>query len=70
MRIAERRMRFADRTVTSERVLELASASRLSAYDCEFVAVAQDAGVPLVTADRRIVAAFPETAHLLSEFIR
>ena len=48
--------------VESARVLELAVASRRSAYDCEFVALAQALGLPLVTSDRQVVARFPETA--------
>ena len=49
-------------------VLELASHSGLTAYDCEFVAVARQVGKRLVTADRAIVRAFAETAVLLEEF--
>jgi len=43
-------------------VLELAVRSRCTAYDCEFVALAKQLGVPLVTSDRQVLAAFPETA--------
>jgi predicted nucleic acid-binding protein len=43
-------------------VLTLATRSRCSAYDCEFVAVAQDLGVPLVTTDRQVLRAFPSVA--------
>ena len=50
------------------RVLRLVAGSRCSAYDCEFVAVAQALGVPLVTADRRLAAEFPETAIALDIF--
>jgi predicted nucleic acid-binding protein len=50
------------------RVLRLVAGSRCSAYDCEFVAVAQALGVPLVTADRRLAAEFPETAITLDDF--
>jgi len=49
-------------------VLRLVAGSRCSAYDCEFVAVAQSLGVPLVTADRRLAAEFPETAVTLDAF--
>lgn len=50
------------------RVLRLVAGSGCSAYDCEFVAIAQTLGVPLVTADRRLAAEFPETAITLDAF--
>jgi predicted nucleic acid-binding protein len=40
--------------VASQQVLELAIRSRCSAYDCEFIALAQDLRVPFVTADRQV----------------
>ena len=51
-------------------VIEAAVATGCSAYDCEFAAVARDLGVPLVTADRRLAAAFPDIAVTLGEFAR
>jgi predicted nucleic acid-binding protein len=45
-----------------EHVLRLAEVSGCSAYDCEFVAVARDLGVPLVTFDREVIRAFPNVA--------
>lgn len=40
-------------------VLDFAAATGCTAYDCEFVAVAQRLGVPLVTLDRALLKAFP-----------
>ena len=54
--------------VSSEHVLRLAAGSRCSSYDCEFVALAQELGVKLVTADKRVVSEFPETAIALDTF--
>ena len=51
-------------------VLMLAAQSGCSAYDCEFVALAQDLGVPLVTSDRRLAAKFRPRAIHLREFVR
>ena len=48
--------------VDSEAVLALADASGCSAHDGEYVALAEDLGVPLVTYDRRLQAAFPNRA--------
>ena len=52
-----------------EQVLALAAASGCASYDCEFVALAQRLGVPVVTADRKVLAAFPSTAVSLREFV-
>jgi predicted nucleic acid-binding protein len=45
--------------VDSQRVLELVRDSECSAYDCEFVSVAMRLGVKLVTADGKLLKAFP-----------
>ena len=49
-------------SVESAPVIRLASETRCTAYDCEFVVLAQHLGVPLVTLDRRVIAAFPSIA--------
>jgi len=54
--------------VVPGRVLELAAASSCTSYDCEFVALAQDLRVKLVTGDKQILAQFPETAVDLVTF--
>jgi len=56
-------------TVNSSIVLRLADASRCTAYNCEFVSLAQDLGVPFVTADRQVLKAFPSLAISLSQFV-
>jgi hypothetical protein len=56
-----------EQPVSSEQVLALASSSRCSAYDCEFVAAAQQLGVPLVTEDQKILSAFPVEARPLHQ---
>ena len=55
--------------VASARVLSLAASSGCSACDCEFVALAQDLGVPLVTAERRILSEFTAIAVALEQFV-
>lgn len=57
-----------DFPVDTAKVLALAGASGASAYDCEFVALAEELGVPLVTADRRLAERFPAIAVELRRF--
>ena len=69
IREAEDLLAGAEYQVESDQVLGLASSSRCSAYDCEFVALARDLAVSLVTSDARIVAEFPATAVSLDAFV-
>ncbi len=56
--------------VESERILKLVAESPCSAYDCEFVALAQVLRVPLVTFDRKVVRAFPAFATSPGAFVQ
>ncbi len=62
-------LRGREYTVASVSVLKLVAHSTCSAYDCEFVALAQDLGVPLVTVDKQILNQFPAIAISLKTFI-
>ena len=65
---AERWLTGREYSVVSRQVLAVAAQSGCSAYDCEFVVLAQDLGVPLVTSDRKILKAFPGAARTPEEF--
>jgi predicted nucleic acid-binding protein len=67
--LAEALLRGREFAVESERVMELVHRSSLSAYDCEYVALADQLGVPLVTNDARLVAAFPGRVVALGDFV-
>ena len=54
--------------VPSHEVLRLASSSRCSAYDCEFIAAANDLKVPLVTVDKQLLREFSRVAVSLRSF--
>jgi len=57
-------------TVPTERIIKLVLASDCSAYDCEYVALAQDLDVPLVTTDRQVLREFPKIAVSLEKFVK
>lgn len=49
-------------------ILRLARSSGCSGYDCEFVVLARRIGAPLVSGDKRLIAAFPETVIAIETF--
>lgn len=53
--------------VASLDVLSLVKQSECSAYDCEFVALANGLGIRLVTMDRKLAGCFPGAAVLLTD---
>ena len=55
--------------VDTHEVLNLASRSQCTTYDCEYVALAQTLGVPLITTDRAVLKAFPGLAMAPAEFL-
>jgi predicted nucleic acid-binding protein len=65
---AEQLMAGHEYEVTSAAVLALAAANSSTAYDCEFLALAQSLNVPFVTVDRQLLARFPATAVALADF--
>jgi predicted nucleic acid-binding protein len=70
LRVAEEAIAGREYTVDARKVLELAMQSKCSAYDCEYVALAQDLGVPLVTTDKQILRVFPKTAVSMEKFVK
>ena len=62
MESAERMMLNKEHQVDSTAVLRLVSQSTCSAYDCEFIALANHLDVPLVTSDSRLLRDFPNRA--------
>ena len=59
---AESLMSGGEYRVGSADVLDLAISSKCSAYDAEFVVLARDLRVPLVTTDKELLAKFPDIA--------
>jgi predicted nucleic acid-binding protein len=63
---AESLMAGGEHDVDSASVLRLVSQSDCSAYDCEFAALAMALGTTLVTADSKLLKAFPQHTSPLS----
>lgn len=62
-------MQGGEYTAVSMQVLQLVGESTCSAYDCEFVALARDLNVRLLTADKQILEQFPNDAISLDEYV-
>ena len=48
--------------------IRLSVRTRVGTYDCEFIVLAQRLYIPLVTADKALLKAFPETAISIEQF--
>jgi predicted nucleic acid-binding protein len=70
MAAAEEALAGREHLVPSDKVFELVRETRLSAYDCEFVTLAGALSVPLVTADKAVLRAFPKHAQTMEAFTR
>ena len=53
----------------SSQIIRLAHNSGCSAYNCEYVALASSLSVPLLTFDKKLLAAFPNIAHSPKAFL-
>lgn len=69
MQQAESLLRNREYEISSAEVLRLVETSKCSAYDCEFIALANDLGTRLVTSDKKILKEFPEVAIKMSDFL-
>ena len=56
--------------VPQERALQVALRHGISAYDAQYIALAEIAGVPCVTADAALAKKAPALSILLSEFVK
>lgn len=66
--LAERLLDGREYVGTGDRVLRLVPDSPCSAYDLEYVALADQLCVPLVTSDRQVLRSFPHLAVAPAEF--
>ncbi|MFH1066458.1 MAG: type II toxin-antitoxin system VapC family toxin [bacterium] len=56
--------------VDMEKALHIACRLHLSAYDAQYLALADALGVPLITQDHKLIAAAPKVAQSLQGFLR
>lgn len=66
---AEARLSGGETQVSSAAVMNLVATSRCSAYDAEYISLAQSFSIPLVTSDRRLCESFPTVAVSPAEFL-
>ncbi len=66
---AERLMQNNEYEINSLRVLSLSQISGCSAYDCEFVSLAEDLNVPFVTMDNKVLTNFSDKAVSIPEYL-
>ncbi|MEE9492608.1 MAG: type II toxin-antitoxin system VapC family toxin [Gammaproteobacteria bacterium] len=55
--------------ISSAHIMQLVNLSSCSAYDCEFIALAQYLDAPLITADKKILREFPAVAISLDIYL-
>jgi predicted nucleic acid-binding protein len=69
MTAMERSLTQSEHHVDSGAIFDAVQRSNCSAYDCEFVALAEALAAPLVTEDRQILAAYPQRAVRMADFV-
>ena len=65
---AEDLMRLKEYEIDSEAILSLVSQCSLSAYDCEYVVLAQKLNINLITSDKKILKSFPNITFSLKDY--
>jgi predicted nucleic acid-binding protein len=66
---AEKLLNDHEYEIPSVNIMQLVKNSQCSAYDCEFVALAQYLDVSFITADKKIIREFPNIAKPISSFL-
>jgi len=69
LNVAGRALAESEHIISDDLVLDVITSSTLTAYDAEFVALASALSVPLVTADKAVLKAFPELAITMEAFV-
>ena len=67
--VADQGLAEREHVIPDNLVLDVVASSTLTAYDAEFVALAAALSVPLVTADKGVLKAFPERTLTMERFL-
>jgi predicted nucleic acid-binding protein len=67
---AEELLKENEYEINSVQVLALSDYSGCSAYDCEFVNLAKNLCIPLITQDKKLLANFHESATSMQQFLQ
>jgi len=67
--IADQALAEREHILSDDLVLDIVASSALTAYDAELVALATALSVPLVTADKGVLKAFPNRALTMETFL-
>lgn len=70
LNVADQALAESEHMVADDLVFDVVANSTLTAYDAEFVALASALSVPLVTADKAVLKAFPERALTMERFVQ
>ncbi len=70
MRKAEEFMTNREYLVKSEIALNLVNGSGCSAYNCEYVALANELGTKLITYDKELIQEFPDVAMTAKQYLK
>ena len=66
---AQQFMQDREFNVPPAQVLRMVSTSKCSSYDCEFVGLAKNLKVPLITSDKELLMNFPSIAISMEKFV-
>ena len=66
---ADQALAGSEHVIADQLVLDVVEGSTLTPYDAEFVALASALSVPLVTADKAVLMAFPDRAMTMEAFV-
>ena len=65
---AEQLMQGGEYSIQSSEIFSLVDSSGCTAYDCEYVVLAKEFNIPLITTDKKLLSSFPNIALSLEKY--